>query len=345
MKVLVTGATGFIGFHIARTLLAHGHDVRALVRSREKAQRVLGPLGLDDAALVVGDMTDAGTVAQAVSGCDAVVHAAAGVSVTSGQTDFSANLLGTRAVLGAACAQGTYAVFVSSLTAIFDPRTPTTADSPLVRSRTHYGRSKAECDAWVRERQAEGAALAIVYPPGVVGPDDPGMSESVKAYRSFLRGILDSEGGNPMLDARDLALLVTRMLEQRTPGRIIAAGHFFTWPAFAELLERVTGARIPRIRAPGWVLRAAGRSLDVVGNLTGRAMPMTGEGVEIATRFRAMQDSPQVAELGLEWRSAEETLADLFRWFVEAGRLPAKAVPGIAVTSTSAARADAAEQP
>jgi dihydroflavonol-4-reductase len=337
LKVLVTGATGFIGYHVARALVSESHEVRALVRDLDKAERVLSPLGLGANAFSVGDMTDTAAVARAIEGCDAVVHAAAGVSVTSGQTDFSANLIGTRTVVGAARDAGLYTVFVSSLTAIFDPKGGEVDEhSPLVRSRTHYGRSKAECDGWVRERQAEGAPVAIVYPPGVVGPDDPGMSESVKAYRSFLRGLLDSEGGNPMLDARDLALLITRMLEQRTPGRVIAAGHFFSWPAFATLLEGVTGARISRIRAPGWLLRTAGRSMDVVAKLTGRTMPMTGEGVEIATRFRAMQDSPQVAELGVTWRAPEETLADLFRWFVAAGRLPAKAVPALSDEGGSA---------
>jgi nucleoside-diphosphate-sugar epimerase len=268
-------------------------------------------------------------VARALEGCDAVVHAAAAVSVTSGQTDFDANVRGTETVIGGALERGMQALFVSSVTAIFDPRKPLSADSELVRSKTHYGRSKAASDAWVRARQAEGAPVAIVYPPGVVGPDDPGWSESVKAFRSFLRGTLRSEGGNQMLDVRDLALLLVRLLESKTHGRVVAAGHFFDWDAFTALLEDVTGARIARISAPGWLLRTAARTLDVVGRATGRTMPMTGEGVEIATRFRRMEDSPSVAELGVRWRDPAETLRDLFSWYVEAGKLPPGAVPAL----------------
>lgn len=338
MRVLVTGATGFIGFHTAARLRAEGHGIRALVRSPEKGERVLGPLGLGKDALVVGDMTDARAVAEALEGCDAVVHAAAGVSVTSGRTDFDANLRGTELVVGAACERGLETLFVSSLVAIFDPKRPVDDDSPLVRSRSHYGRSKVESDAWVRARQAEGAPVAIVYPSGVVGPDDPGLSESVKAYRSFLRGTLDSEGGNQMLDVRDLAVLLTRMLESKTHGRVVAAGHFFDWDAFTALLEEVTGARIRRIRAPGWLLRGAARTLDVVGRLTGRPMPMTGEGVEIATRFRRIPDSPRVAELGVTWRDPAETLRDLFTWFLDTGRLPPRAVPALVASGRSSAR-------
>jgi dihydroflavonol-4-reductase len=329
MQVLVTGATGFIGYHTAARLRAEGHRVRALVRSAEKAERVLAPLGIERDALVVGDMVERDAVSQALAGCDAVVHAAAGVSVTSGRTDFDSNIRGTEMVVGGACDRGLASVYVSSLLAIFDPKRPVTEDSPLVASRTHYGRSKTKADAWVRGRQAEGAPVAILYPPGVVGPDDPGFSESVKAYRSFLRGTLKSEGGNQLVDVRDLATLTTRMLEQEVRGRVVAAGYFFDWDAFTVLLEEVTGAHIPRIAAPGWLLRGAARTLDVVSKVTGKKMPITGEGIEIATRFRPMQDSPQVAQLGVSWRPPKETIEDLFRWYVAAGRLPAKAVPAL----------------
>ena len=333
MHVLVTGATGFVGFHVAERLLTEGHGVRALVRDRAKAERILGPLGLGGEALTIGDMTDADAVGKAIEGCDSVIHAAAAVSVTTGQTDFSENLLGTQSVVGLACKRGLPTIFVSSLTAIFNPKRPadTSADSPLVRCRTHYGRSKVECDEWVRARKSEGAPVSIVYPPSIVGPRDPGMSESVRAFRGFLRGTLRSEGGIPIADARDLAILLTRMLENETPGRVVAGGHFLDWDGLTEMIESVTGATISRIRAPGWLLRAAGRTLDRVGRLTGKAMPMTGEGIEIATRFRPIEDSKHISLLGVEWRPPAETLEDLFRWFVLAGKLPAKAVPKLSV--------------
>ncbi len=330
MKTLVTGATGFIGFHTARRLRETGHEVRVLVRDLGKAARVLSPIGIDEDAIVCGDMTDGDCVDRALEGCDSVVHAAADVSVTSGRKDFSANLRGTETVIGRASERALYTIFVSSVITIFNYKEPMTADSPLVYGKTHYGRSKTECDAWVRERQATGAAISIVYPPGVVGPDDPGFSESVKAYRSFLRGTLKSEGGNQLVDARDLAQLFVRMLEENTSGRVIAAGHYFDWDQFTAMLEEATGARVSRISAPGFALRAAARTMDVVGRLTRKTMPMTGEGIEIATRFPEMHDSPEIAKLGVAWRPARETISDLFRWYVDAGKLPARVVPALA---------------
>lgn len=340
MHVLVTGATGFIGFHTASRLLAEGHSVRALVRDLAKADRVLGKLGLNGDALVKGDMTDSDSVSGAMEGCDAVIHAAADVSVTTGQSDFSANLRGTESVVGLACELGRRPIFVSSLAAIFDPNRPTNEDSALVRSRTHYGRSKAECDAWVRAREAEGAPVSIVYPPSVVGPDDPGLSESVKAYRRFLRGTLRSEGGIPMVDARDFALLLMRMLEVDEGGRVVAGGHYMNWDELTDVLERVTGAKISRITAPGWLLRGAARTLDVVGKWTGKPMPMSGEGVEIATRFRKIDDSPRIADLGIEWRPVAQTLEDLFRWFLVTGKLPATAIPRLAGDHSGEGKSD-----
>ena len=138
----------------------------------------------------------------------------------------------------------------------------------------------------------------------------------------------------PIVDARDFALLLTRMLESGTDGRIVAGGHFLNWDEFTEVLERVTGADIRRITAPGWLLRRAARTLDVLGKWTGKPMPMTGEGVEIATLFHKVDDSARIAELGIKWRPVAETLEDLFRWFLVVGRLPAKAVPKLAETTS-----------
>ena len=131
------------------------------------------------------------------------------------------------------------------------------------------------------------------------------------------------------MDVRDLAWLLVGMLEEERVGRVIAAGHYFDWDEFTGLLEEVTGAEIPRLAAPGWLLRLTGRSLDRVATLTGKRMPMTGEGLEIATRFPRMENSRQVAELGIDWRDPRETIRDLFVWLVEAGRLPASAVPSL----------------
>lgn len=340
--VLVTGATGFTGRHAAARLVAAGHRVRALVRSLDKARTHLGPLGLADDDFVVGDMTDADAVGRAVAGCDAVIHAAAAVSVTragsGGGDPFAGNVEGARVVLGAARdAKLDPIVFVSSLTAILDPRAPeaTRADSPLVESATRYGRSKAASDRFARQLQAEGAPITIVYPSGIIGPDDPGRSESMSAFRGFLQLMIESEGGTQLVDARDVALLLERIVSERRHGGIVAAGHFMPWRALRETIADVTGAEIRALRAPGAVLRTAGRVADVVSKLSGRSLMITREAMEIATRWREVPDSPDVAELGVEWRPPAETLRDVYAWFLARGAVKPAAAPKLAAAASA----------
>jgi nucleoside-diphosphate-sugar epimerase len=332
VNVLVTGATGFIGWHTAARLREAGHRVVVLARDRARAERILTPLGIADEDIVVGDMTDETAVARALDGCEAVVHAAAAVSVTRpGASDaFEDNIAGTHRVIGGACERGCHTVvFVSSLTAIFDHRRDTTADSPLIASATRYGRSKAHSDAFVRELQERGQPVAIVYPSGVIGPDDPGFSESVRAYRNFLKGTLRT-GGTSFVDARDLARLLEGIVSEKRHGRLVANGHYFSWDDLTKRIEQATGAVVPRLGIPAPLMRGIGRTLDVASRITGRTFPFSGEGIEIATRWRPIADSPEIGEMGIHWRPAEETLEDLFRWLLAAGRLPAKAVPRLA---------------
>jgi hypothetical protein len=112
---------------------------------------------------------------------------------------------------------------------------------------------------------------------------------------------------------------------------VVAAGHFFTWDELTALLEQISGARIRRLRAPGWLLRAAGRAADVVARARGRELPISGEGMAIATRWRPIADSPELARLGIVLREPRETLEDMLRWLIAAGRLPARAAPRLAL--------------
>lgn len=334
-RVLVTGATGFTGRHAAEALLEAGHRVRALVRDPEKARVHLEPLGLRSEDLVVGDMSDPGAVSRAVKGCDAVIHAAAAVSVT-GATDaatFDRNVDGARVVLGEAQAAGLDPiVFVSSLTAILDPKQPeaTHADSPLVRSTTRYGQSKADSDRVARAMADEGAPITIVYPSAILGPDDPGRSESMSAFRGFLQLMIDTDGGTQFVDVRDLAALFVRIVEQRRHGRIIAAGRFLGWGDLRATIADVTGAQIRAIRAPGFVLRGAGRVADLVALATRSQMMFGHEAMEVATRWRAIDDSPEVAELDIEWRPPARTLEDVYAWFMARGAISPRSAPKLA---------------
>ncbi len=322
MKALVTGATGLVGSHIARTLRARGHAVRALARSREKGERVLGGGGVE---LALGDMTDAAAVRAAVAGCDALVHAAAAVSLDprEAQRLLRENVAGTRTVLDEALAAGVgHAVYVSSLTTIWAlPGPDPSPKSPLREGQTGYALAKVEAERIARARQDAGAPIAIVYPNGVIGPDDPGLSEAVRAFRGFTRATLATSGGLASVDARDLALFCVRLLETRRCGRFVMGGQFHNWDDLVRALEPLLGREIARVRAPGWALRAAGGAVDLLRRARPVASLISREAMEYATRMRALPNDPALAELGIALRPLTDTYADTLRSLEASGRM------------------------
>ena len=186
--------------------------MRLLVRSPDKARAVLARRGVepDEVELVVGDMLDAEVVGPAAEGCDATIHAAAAIGMT-GRGEVSLleqNTVGARTVVGAATAAGhDPIVHVSSVAIFVPPREPTIrAESPLANPRTEYGRSKLLTEQELRRLQAEGAPITIVYPGGVIGPDQPSLdttAEGLVAART--QGWPRTAGGVCLIDVRDLA--------------------------------------------------------------------------------------------------------------------------------------------
>jgi nucleoside-diphosphate-sugar epimerase len=160
MLVLVTGATGFIGSHAVAALRRDGHDVRILVRNPDRVAPALEPHGVT-ASVVIGDMTDPAAVADAVSGCDAVVHAAGEVGVEGGSgPKTTANVDGVRNVIGAALEAGLDPVVYTSTVTVHLPTTESmiTPQSPLAEPLSTYGASKLGVIRQLRGSQGKAVA-------------------------------------------------------------------------------------------------------------------------------------------------------------------------------------------
>jgi nucleoside-diphosphate-sugar epimerase len=189
-------------------------------------------------------------------------------------------------------------------------------------------RSKADAERGARQLLDSGAPLRITYPVGVVGPDDPGLSESNHMVRTLLHDFvpLTSSGVN-LVDVRDLALMHVAMVEGRVPpGRYVAAGRFLSWADLGALLERITGRELRKVRVPGAVLRAAGRVFDVLKRFRDVELPITHEAMIFATQWPGADGSATTSATGIVERPVEESLADTLRWLVAAGRLRAEHV-------------------
>lgn len=347
MRVGVTGGTGFVGSHATRALRTAGHDVRLLVRSEAKMARVFGPDAEGGAtpieSFVLGDVTEPESVKRFLEGCDAVVHAAASVSIEGSRAAevLATNARGAELVLRGAAEGGARSiVHLSSLTAILDPEAPTLdADSPIVSADSAYGRSKGEAEATARSLREAGAPVTILYPSAVVGPDDPGLAESMRGLAAIVQlGVFRTSGGWLAVDVRDLADATRRVVEAARPGGFIAAGHFFGWDALADVLGELAGRRIRRVPVNPRLLRAIGSLGDLVKRVVPFDYPLTRESMEMVTQMRDVASSPELAALGTRFRDPRETYRDALRALHAGGHLGDAQVPRIAAERGDRAR-------
>ncbi len=326
MRVLVTGGTGFVGSHAVAALCGDGHAVRLLARSRAKAERVFaGRPGAPDEVLE-GDVTDPTAVDRALDGVDAVVHAAAVVAIEArrAQEVTDTNLRAVELVVGSAHERGVGSiVYVSSLGALFRPGRPISEQSPIAAAGSAYARSKADGESFVRGLQLAGAPVRTVYPPGVIGPDDPGLSEGNHTVRAFLKDLMaDTSSGFEVIDVRDLAAVLAALVRpDAKPGRYVLSGHYLDWPDAIALMDELTGRRVRRMRVPGRLLRWLGRAGDVVKHVYAFDFPLSGEAMDFATQWPGVVRSPAVDALGVSFRDGRESYRDTIRWLHRAGHL------------------------
>jgi len=339
MRVMMTGGTGFVGSHTVRRFVEAGHEVRLLVRDADKVRRVFDPVGIaiPEKDVIVGDIVDENSVSRAMEGCDAVYHGAALVDMRRkmAQRVLDTNAAGVRLVVGGAVRRGLPSiVYVSSTSVFFRPGSePIHLDMPVQAGTTAYAQSKGQGEHEIRRLQDEGAPIRASYPTGIVGPDDPGLSDANEAvYIFFKQTGITTSSGYQIVDVRDLAEVHLRQLElPEGPARHIAAGPMLDWHATYRVLDEVTGTRLFRFPFPGGPLR----SLGSVGDFIKRYVydfqfPLTRDAMEYATQWPGASGAETTRELGVEFRSATETYRDTVRWMYEAGHLKARHVGKLA---------------
>ena len=305
MRVLITVGSGFVGSHAVAALRAAGHDLRLLVRSQERARAVLTRLGLaHDVELVQGDVTNESAVAGALSGCDAVLHAAsvysfdprdrAGLEAT--------NVRGAELVLGQAQNQGLDPiVHVSTFAALLPAATlPLTPDSSLGRPQSPYLRSKEQQEELARRLQADGAPVVIVQPGSAWGPNDPNFGESDQLVHAVLtrRMPIVPRGGFPVVDVRDLASALAAVFRPgQGPRRYLLGGQYVQFPEVVRLLGDLTGRRLPMLRLPESLILPVAHTADFAQRILPFRIPVPTEGIWLSKQRASCDDSRARAEL------------------------------------------------
>ena len=213
MKVMITGGTGFVGSHTVSELIKDGHEIRLLVRSKEKIEPALLPFGIktQDIDAIQGDVLDRKSIEEAAKGCDATVHCASVYSLDprAAKVINNTNVKGTENVIEIANSLGHDPIIhVSSYVALIGVKgARLTPDSPPTQPPGVYFRSKADSDKVARKFQEAGVPVIITYPGSVWGPYDPHYGESCQIARNVLKGLwkISVKGSIPISDVRDIA--------------------------------------------------------------------------------------------------------------------------------------------
>lgn len=322
MKTLVTGATGFVGSHVARLLVERGDSVRALVRRSSRVDN----LARLDVEPVYGDLQDPESLVQAVKGCERVFHVAADYRLWSRDPRelYRSNVEGTLNLLRAAkdeCVQRF--VYTSTVGALgIPPGGRGTEETPVSLDEMvgHYKRSKflAEEEA-KRFAREESIPLVVVNPSTPVGESDIKPTPTGKIVVDFLNRKMPAyiQTGLNLIDVRDVAAGHLLAAERGELGeRYILGNQDVTLQQILQLLAEITGLRAPKVQMPFGVAYAAARIDTLIfGTILRREPHIPLEGVKMARKHMYFDPSKAVRDLGLPQSPIKDALARAVEWF------------------------------
>lgn len=312
-RVLVTGATGFLGSHLARHLVARGHEVRVLARSTSDLSR-LADL---DVQVLPGDVTDAGSVAAAVAGVDVVYHTAALVELGADPTRMrQVNVGGTDNVLGAAAGAGALAVHVSSVAALgcTGPAIVDEAWWNPAPPAVGYELTKREAHQVAQGYAAAGARVRIGIPGGIYGTDD--TSSMGKLIEALVRYPMPfgymPELHQSLVQVDDCAAGLALIAERGEDGQgYLLCADAVTFRQWFQCIAAGAGKRPPAAYVPTRAVRACARPAAKVTGWLGGDPALVIDTVELATRHQAFSGDRARRELGWEPRGLAQGMAEV----------------------------------
>ena len=322
MKIFVTGATGFLGSHVARRLLAGGAEVRLLVRSTSRTENI------DDLAAerVVGDLREPQSLSKGMAGCEFVFHVAADYRLwaRNGQDLYDSNVEGTRNILTAARGAGVRRVVYTSSVAtmgfgnngrLTDERSPVSLGNMI----GDYKRSKFLAERLVIEAAQAGQNVVIVNPTTPIGERDIKPTPTGRIVVDFLRRKFPAyvDTGLNLVDVADCAEGHVLAMEKAVPGeRYILGGENLTLKQILDKLAVITGLPSPKVRLPYAVAYATG-VVDtlVTGTIRRREPRVTLDSVRMGRKKMFVTSVKAERELGWNPHPVDDALRRAVEWF------------------------------
>jgi dihydroflavonol-4-reductase len=314
---LVTGASGFVGWHVAKALIERGYRVRALVRASSNIPEL-------EVEIIKGDLRDAASLERAVAGCGLVFHVAADYRLWSRNPGdlYQSNVEGTRNMLSAARAAGVERfVYTSTVGCIGVPSGGIGDESrpvSLSEMSGDYKRSKFIAEQVALEFAGEGFPVVIVNPTAPMGDHDFKPTPTGQIVLDFLNGAMPVfiDTGLNVVNVRDVARGHLLACEKgRTGERYILGSENMTLAQILGELASITGRKAPTFQLPYFLAYSAGFATTAWASLTGTPPRVPMEAVRMAKKKMWVSHEKAARELGYSPAPARDALADAVAWF------------------------------
>ena len=325
MLALVTGATGFLGSHVARVLAEQGAELRLLVRPTSDLRNI-ADLNADR---VTGDLRDAASMEKALAGCDVVFHVAADYRlwVRDPAEMYGSNVEGTRCLLEAARKQGVRRiVYTSSVATIgftsgLNHGKVPDEESPvgIADMIGHYKRSKFMAEQVAVEAAKSAVDVVIVNPTTPIGERDIKPTPTGRIVVDFLKRKFPAyvETGLNLVDATECARGHVQALEKGRRGeRYILGGENLTLKQILDRLAAITGLKSPTVKLPYLFAFATGVVDEMItGRLLGREPRATIDAVRMGRKMMFVSSAKAERELGWRTVPVDGALRRSAEWF------------------------------
>lgn len=324
-RVLVSGASGFVGSAVARALLRHGYAVRALARPASDTANLDGL----DVEIVRGDLLDPPSLERALAGCEGLFHVAADYRLWARDPREigKANVRGTHHILLAAQRCGVRRVVHTSSVATLGLRvdgTPADEETPahLADMIGAYKRSKFLSEALARRCAGAGRDIVIVNPSAPVGPRDRKPTPTGRTILDAARGRMPAyvDTGLDIVHVDDVAEGHVLAYEHGQRGRrYVLGGENMSLREILQTVAALAGRHGPWLKLPHGVVLPVAHAAEAWARVTGTAPGITVDGVKLARHHMYFSSRRAETELGYRARPAREALADAIQWFRDNG--------------------------
>lgn len=329
MRVFLTGATGFVGHHVAHALAAEGADLRLLVRKTSNLANLEGIRGETH----LGDLGDPESIRPALSGCDAVVHVAADYRlwIRDPKSMYRANVDGTRELLRMAREAGVARVVYTSSVATMHFRTDglvINEDTPVELSDMvgHYKRSKFLAEREAIQAAEAGQQVVILNPTTPIGTNDTKPTPTGRIFVDFLNRKFPAymDTGLNLVDVAEVARAHVAALTLGEPGkRYILGGENLTLKQILDKMSAITGIPSPTVKIPFAVAATYAFFEEwITGRMRGREPRATLEEVRMGRKKMYASSARAQQQLGFRIVPVYPAMRAAIEWFRAHGYAP-----------------------